>query len=112
MDTQVHYFQYSEVRLHNGNHQFTYNKFIELTDPKNGLTEEEIHLHLVVTHDVKEEASSDGLPEGFLWTASETAAGIFPIARDGQVEPTIVSSEDPDIAHLMFVAPEMFEFFW
>jgi hypothetical protein len=112
MSNQIHHFQYADVKLTSDSHTFTYQKFIELTSPEDGLTDTEIHMHLWSMHQAKDKRSHEGLAKGFIWTDHHSAAAIFPAIRGNDAELKIVSSADPKIAHLMEVAPELFEYFW
>lgn len=105
------FFQYVNVTLSNGTHEFTYKKFLEIFS-KDGITEEEIITFLGEHHDINENVYTEGLDEGFYWTESDTSAGVFPISRGTGYEPRVYSSDEPEIAQLMEVAPELFEYNW
>ena len=105
------FFQYVNVTLSNGTHEFTYKKFLEIFS-KDGITEEEIITFLRDYHDVTEATHSVGLKDGFYWTEADTSAGVFPVRRGSDPEPRVFNSDEPEIAHLMEVAPELFEYNW
>ena len=105
------FFQYVNVTLSNGTHEFTYKKFLEIFS-KDGITEEESITFLRDYHDVTEATHSVGLKDGFYWTEADTSAGVFPISRGTGYEPRVYSSDEPEIAQLMEVAPELFEYNW
>lgn len=107
----THLFQYVNVTLSNGIHEFTYKKFIEIFDA-NGITEDEIISFLREHHDIIEDTHRKGVKDGFFWTESDTSAGVFPVRRGSDPEPRVFNSDEPEIAHLMEVAPELFEYNW
>lgn len=108
---KTHYFQYVDVTLSNGVHEFTYQTFLETASPK-GLSDVDIEMFLTDKHDLHAGLGTDGLEDGFFWTKSDTAVGVFPKARGNDTHPRVVSSDEPDIAQLIRVAPELFEFDW
>ena len=70
------------------------------------------HPFLGEHHDINEDVYTEGLDEGFYWTESDTSAGVFPTSRGTGYEPRVYSSDEPEIAQLMEVAPELFEYNW
>lgn len=108
---RTHYFQYVDVILVNNEHTFTFQTFLEAAT-SSGLTEVEIKMYLNDIHDLRNDIGTEGLKEGFFWTNAGTAVGVFPKARGDDSKPRVVSSDEPDIAHLIHVAPELFQFDW
>lgn len=102
------FLQYVAVKLTNGDHEFSYNTFLPCAD-KSGLSDSEILEFLQDTHNVRDEPTSNGLKDGYYWTNSDTAAGVFPEARNDSSDPekSVYRSNSELIKILKVSAPEI-----